>query len=81
MLIGSYFGKEILLITPLVKWYLDHGLKVTRVYEFKEYYPSKCFEKFGLNVSEARRVGDSGPQRLFWPNHKNFTGTSHMVNV
>jgi len=27
MLIGSYFGEENLLITPLVKWYLDHGLK------------------------------------------------------
>jgi len=32
MLIGSYFGKEILLINPLVKWHLDHGLKVTNVY-------------------------------------------------
>jgi hypothetical protein len=26
-LIGSYFGKEILLYTPLLKWYLQHGLK------------------------------------------------------
>ena len=26
-LIGSYFGKEILLYTPLLKWYLQKGLK------------------------------------------------------
>ena len=26
-LIGSYFGKEILLYTPLLKWYLQQGLK------------------------------------------------------
>jgi len=43
MLIGSYFGEKSLLITLLVKWYLDHGLKVTKVYEFIVYYPSKCF--------------------------------------
>ncbi len=27
-LIGSYFGKEILLYTPLFKWYLQQGLKL-----------------------------------------------------
>ena len=63
MLIGSYFGEKILLITPLVKWYFDHGLKVTRVHEFIEYYPSKCFEHFGLNVSKAHRAGDSDPSK------------------
>ena len=29
-LIGSFKGEKILLITPLLNWYLDHGLKVTR---------------------------------------------------
>ena len=29
-LIGSYFGKEILLYTPLLKWYLQQGLKITK---------------------------------------------------
>ncbi len=28
-LIGSYFVKDILLYTPLLKWYLQHGLKIT----------------------------------------------------
>jgi len=30
-LIGSYFGEKILLATSLLKWYLEHGLVVTRV--------------------------------------------------
>jgi hypothetical protein len=29
-LIGSYFGKEILSYTPLLKWYLQQGLKLTK---------------------------------------------------
>ena len=29
-LIGSYFGERILLATPLIKWYLEHGLEVTQ---------------------------------------------------
>ncbi len=28
--IGSYFGKEILLCTPLLKWYLQQGLKIIK---------------------------------------------------
>ena len=29
-LIGSMFGEKILLYTPLLKWYLEHGLNITR---------------------------------------------------
>ncbi len=29
--IGLYFRKEILLYTPLLKWYLHQGLKITKV--------------------------------------------------
>ena len=32
-LIGSMFGEKILLATPLLKWYLEHGLEATRVYQ------------------------------------------------
>ncbi len=32
--IGLYFGKEILLYTPLLKWYLHQGLKITKVISF-----------------------------------------------
>ena len=31
LLIGSYFRKKIELTTPLSKWYLEHGLVITRI--------------------------------------------------
>ena len=63
MLIRSYFADKILLITPLLKWYINHGLEVTKIYEVVQYLPVKCFENFGLQVSEARRSGDSDPNK------------------
>ena len=63
MLIESYFADKILLITPLLKWCVNHGLEVTKIYEVVQYLPVKCFENFGLQVSKARRSGDSGPNK------------------
>lgn len=57
-LISSYFGNKILLSTPLLQWYLQHGLVVTKVYQVIQYKPSKCFKLFGEKVMEARRAGD-----------------------
>ena len=57
-LIGSYFGKEILLYTPLFKWYLQHGLKITKFHVGIGYESNKCFKNFADEVSDARRAGD-----------------------
>ena len=57
-LIGSYRGEKILLTTPLLRWYLEHGLVVTKIYEVIEYEKNTCFKSFGDTVSEARRLGD-----------------------
>ena len=57
MLVGSYYGDKILLATPLLRWYLDHGLEVLHVYQVIEYDPIPCFRRFGNAVSEARREG------------------------
>ena len=32
-LIGSMKGDKFLLATPLLKWYLEHGLEVTKVHQ------------------------------------------------
>ena len=58
MLVGSYYGDKILLATPLLRWYLDHGLEVLHVYQVIEYDPIPCFRLFGDAVSKARREGD-----------------------
>ena len=60
-LIGSMFGNKILLTTPLLRWYVKHGLKVTKVYEVIEYTPKNCFTGFADEVSNARREGDRDP--------------------
>ena len=57
-LIGSMFGRKILLTTPLLKWYLSHGLVVTKVYQVIEFNPKKCFSKFADNISDDRRAGN-----------------------
>ena len=62
-LIGSCFGEKILLAIPLIKWYIEHGLKVTDIYQVVEYAPAPCFQPFGKAVSEARRVADVDPNK------------------
>jgi len=57
-LVGSYFGKEIVLYTPLLKWYIQKGLKITKFYNAIKYKPSKSFQLFADEVSDARRAGD-----------------------
>ena len=63
MLVGSYHGKKILLATPLLQWYLAHGLVVDRVYQIVEYERKPCFRQFGESVSAARRDGDADPDK------------------
>ncbi len=57
-LIGSYFGKEILLYTPLLKWYLQQGLKITKFHCAIKYTPEKSFQQFADEASDARRARD-----------------------
>ena len=57
-LIGSYHGEKILLGTPLLKWYLEKGLVVTKVYVLVEYVPEETFKPFVEEVTHARRLGD-----------------------
>ena len=38
-LIGSMKGEKILLVTPLLKWYLEHGLEVTKGHQVIQFIP------------------------------------------
>ena len=59
LLIGGMKAKQILIATPLLKWYLEHGLIVTKMYQVVEYKKEKCFLPFCKQVSDARRQGDA----------------------
>ena len=62
-LVGSMFGEKMMVISPLLKWYVEHGLKVTQIHQVVEYTPATCFQKFGEQVSEARRARDADPNK------------------
>ena len=72
-LIGSMFASKILLITPLLRWYLAHGLVVTKIYQVIEFRPIRCFERFANNVSDDRRAGDRDT------NFKAIADTSKLI--
>ena len=58
LLIGSYFRKKIRLMTPLLKWYLEHGLVVTRIYTTVEYILNAAFSSFMMQIAQCRLKGD-----------------------
>ena len=63
MLISSYFGEKILLATPLLRWYMRHGLVVTSVHLVMEYEPKSCFDELVNTVTAARREADRDKSR------------------
>ena len=56
-LILSYYGVNIWLITPLIKWYVKKGLRVD-IHEVVTFTPKKCFKDYINLVTEKRRLGD-----------------------
>ena len=54
----------ITLLTPLLKWYLEQGLVVTRVYYVISYNGVKCFDWFTKEVVRNRRAADLGGPEL-----------------
>ena len=75
-LIGSYYGEKIVLATPLLKWYLKHGLVVSHVYQIIEYEASPCFASFADTVSDARREGDVHPDKTIIADIMKLIGNS-----
>ena len=76
MLVGSFHGIKLLLATPLLRWYLAHGLVVDRVYQIVEYSPKPCFRDFGESVSTARRNGDVDPDKSIIADTMKLLGNS-----
>ena len=58
LLVGGMKAKQILLSNPLLRWYLDHGLVVTKMYEVIEFSRLSCFKNFVEKCTDARRQSD-----------------------
>ncbi|XP_057290810.1 uncharacterized protein LOC130613491 [Hydractinia symbiolongicarpus] len=62
-LLGLMKAEKILLYTPVLKWYLDHGLKVTTFHQFIKYKRGKPFAWFPEEIADARRQADKDPDK------------------
>ena len=60
-LISSYFGIKHFVSSNKLKFYLEMGLVVIRIYEFIEFYPEVCFKELAEEIVETRRKGDRDP--------------------
>ncbi len=49
---------KILVYTPLLKWYLEHGLEITKFYQAITYTSKQCFKGIEDDITNDRRVGD-----------------------
>ena len=75
-LIGSMFGKKILLLTELLRWYLGQGLVVDKVYQVIEFERAPIMKPFGESVTEARRAGDTDTAQKLLANTAKLIGNS-----
>ena len=75
-LISSYFEKEILINTEMAEFYLNLGLKITRIYEFIQFHPQKCFETLANEIVNSRREADLDKSKTFIALTNKLTGNS-----
>ena len=54
-------AKAIFSYTPVLKWYLNHGLKVTAIHKYLKYESGKPFSWFPEEVSSTRKDEDNDP--------------------
>ena len=76
LLIGSYFGKKIGLTTPLLKWYLEHGLVITRIYTTVEYISNAAFSSFMTQIAQCRLDGDRDKDKALIAEMSKLIGNS-----
>ena len=58
-LLGVMKAEKILIYSPLLKWYLNHGLQVTKIQRYISYTSGRPFKWFPEEVSSARRAADN----------------------
>ena len=75
-LISSYFGKKILVNTEMAEFYLNLGLKITRIYEFIEFHSQKCFKTLANEIVNSRREADLDKSKTVIALTNKLTGNS-----
>ena len=60
----------------MAKFYLNLGLKITRIYEFIEFHPQKCFEMLANEIVNFRRKADLDKSKTVIASTNKLTGNS-----
>lgn len=81
LLVGGMRARKILLATPLLKWYLDHGMEVTRVYQVVECCEQSCFKRFADEGTNSRRAGDADKDAKIIAALMKLVGNSAFVSL
>ena len=76
LLVGGMKARQILLAIPLLQWYLNHGLVVTKIYQVVKFQQQRCFREFVKEVSDARRQGDTDPDTAIIVDTMKLIGSS-----
>ena len=79
MLIGSYFGEQVMVASPLLQWYCAHGLIADNITTFFEYDPVPCFQKFKEEVANACRKIDVNQSRTAAGNTAKLIGKLNIL--
>jgi G:T-mismatch repair DNA endonuclease (very short patch repair protein) len=75
-LISSMSAKEMMIHSELLKWYLDEGLVVTRIYETYRFNRKRIFAPFVDEVTSLRRQGDKNSAMSLIANMAKLSGNS-----
>ena len=80
-LLGVMKARKIFLYTPLVEWYLQHGLRLTAVHQLIEYKPGMSFPWIPDEVANARREADKDPLKKQLGNVAKLKGNSFYGKI
>ena len=75
-LLGVTKAKNVLLYTPLIKWYLKKRLRITAVHQVIEYKPGTPFAWFPDEVANIRREADQDKSKQNLGNTAKLKGNS-----
>ena len=63
VLVSGMEAEQILINSPLLKWYLEKGMIVSKIHQVIEFSKGDCFKDFVETVTKARREGDLHPNK------------------
>ena len=75
-LVGALSAQKMLIYAPLLKWYLEHGLEITKVHLTIKYKPEVVFDWLVEKVTEERRKGDVDKNKALFADMFKLLGNS-----